>query len=155
LASGMRWPVLRAALALPPTENEPAEWQPTLVAARNVDLEIARAALRWHAQHYATPTTLLDQLRAERILTVPELETLAHVDGTLTVQRLVKVGPLDPLQIARVLWALASLGAIELTAEVRDTTTYARRALDEIRAHLRARDQRLDKATYYDVLELT
>lgn len=155
LASGMRWPVLRAALALPPAANEPAEWQPTLVAARNVDLEIARAALRWHAQHYATPTELLDQLRAERILTVPELETLAHVDGTLTVQRLVKVGPLDPLQTARVLWALASMGAIELTPEVRDTTTYARRALDEIRAHLRAREQRLDRATYYDVLELT
>ena len=155
LASGMRWTVLRAALRLAPAENEPAAWPGTLLAARNVDLEIARAALRWHAQHYATPTERLEQLRAERILTVPELETIAHVDGTLTVQRLVRVGPLDPMQTARVLWALASMGAIELTPEVRDVSSYQRRALDEIRNHLRVREQRLAKSTYYDVLELT
>ena len=59
------------------------------------------------------------------MLTVPELETLAHVDGTRTVQRLVKRGPLDPSQSARLLWVMASMGAIELTAEVHDVATPA------------------------------
>ncbi len=155
LATGMRWPVLRAALRLPPADNDLAAWPATLLAARNVDLEVPRAALRWHAGDYATPTPVLEQLRDERILTVPELETLAHVDGTSTVQRLVRLGPLDPLQSARLLWALVSLGALELTPEVRDVATPQRRALDEIRHHLRARTQRLETATYYDVLEVT
>ncbi|MGE5185313.1 MAG: hypothetical protein ACM31C_24760, partial [Acidobacteriota bacterium] len=126
-----------------------------LLHARNVDLDIARSALRWHAPHYATPTELLDQLRAERVLTVPELETSAHVDGTRTVQTLVRMGPLDPQATARLLWALVSMGAVELTAEVRDRATVARRLLAELRDHLRARRKRLERTSYYDVLEIT
>jgi len=155
LATGMRWAVMRAACKLPPADNEPAAWPAAVLHARNVDLDVARAALRWHVQHYVTPTPMLDQLREERVLTVPELETLAHVDGTQTVQRHVKHGPLDPAQSARLLWAMTSMGALELTAEVRDVATPARRALDEIRRHLRARVTRLEKSTYYDVLEIT
>ncbi len=155
LATGMRWSVMRAAMKLPPADNEPAAWPATVLHARNVDLDVARAALRWHVQHYATPTATLDRLREERVLTVPELETLAHVAGTQTVQRLVKRGPLDPLQSARLLWAMASMGAIDLTGDVRDVATPGRRALDEIRRHLRARVARLEKSTYYDVLEIT
>jgi hypothetical protein len=155
LATGMRWSVMRAALKLPPADNDVAAWPATVLHARNVDLDVARAALRWHVQHYATPSATLDRLREERVLTVPELETLAHVDGTQTVQRLVKRGPLDPTQSARLLWAMASMGAIDLTAEVRDVATPSRRALDEIRRHLRARVARLEKSTYYDVLEIT
>jgi hypothetical protein len=154
LSTGMRWPVLRAALRLPPTENTPEAWPSTLLHARTADLEIARSALRWHAQHYATPLPMLDQLREERMLTVPELETAAHIDGTKTVQTLVKAGPLDPAMSARLLWCLASMGAITLTPEVHDLTTSARRALDEIRKHLRAR-QRLDRSSYFDVLEIS
>jgi len=155
LTGGLRWPVMRAALKLPPATNEPASWAATLLHARNVDLEIARTALRWHAPHYATPTALLDQLREERVLTVPELETAAKLDGTLTVQSMVRVGPLDPQASARLLWALASMGAIDLTPEIRDVATPARRALDEVRANLRAREKRLERSTYYDVLELS
>jgi hypothetical protein len=155
LATGMRWTVMRAALKLQPTDNAVDAWPATILHARNVDIELARSALRWHVQHYATPTAMLDQLRGERILSVPELETIAHADGTRTVQTLVKAGPLDPLQSARLLWALTSLGAIELTAEVRDVATPGRRSLDEIRRHLRARTSRLDRSTYYDVLEIT
>src|SRR5205823_1382407 len=81
LATGMRWPVLRAALKLPPAENAPDAWRATLLHARDVDVEIPRSALRWHAQHYATPAALLERLRAERVLSVPELEMAAHVDG--------------------------------------------------------------------------
>jgi tetratricopeptide (TPR) repeat protein len=50
---------------------------------------------------------------------------------------------------------MASMGAIDVTAEVRDVATPARRALDEIRRHLRARIARVEKSTYYDVLEIT
>ncbi len=154
LATGMRWHVMRAAAKLPPADNTPAAWQQTLVAARKVDIEIPRAALRWHAQHYATPTAVLDQLREERLLTVPELETSAHIDGASTIQTLVRSGPLDGVGSARMLWTLASMGAIDLTPEVRDLATPARRALDELRSHLRGRNARLEKSTYYDVLEI-
>ncbi|MEO7734681.1 MAG: hypothetical protein ABIY55_27235, partial [Kofleriaceae bacterium] len=112
LTTAMRWPLLRAALALPPADDGPAAWQPTLAAARAIDLELPRAALRWHVHHYVTPLARLDELRGERVLTVPELETLAHIDGTLTVQRVVKLGPLDPARTARMLWSLGSLGAL-------------------------------------------
>jgi hypothetical protein len=71
------------------------------------------------------------------------------------VQTLVKAGPLDPLQTARLLWTLASFGAIEFTPEVRDVATAPRRMLHEVRAHLRARTDRLERSTYYDVLEIT
>lgn len=155
LSSGMRWPVLRAALKLPPAANTPAQWGPTLLHARNADIELARTSLRWHAAHYATPTPLVDQMREERVLTVPELETLAHVDGTRTVQTLVKLGPLDPAQTARMLWALTSMGAITMTAEVRDLATPGRRALTELRDHLRARTKLLERTTYFDVLEIS
>ncbi len=77
-------------------------------------------------------------------------------DGTRTVQSLVKAGPLDPTQTARLLWALTSLGAITLTAEVRDVATPSRRSLDEIRRRpARARAARLERSTYFDVLEIT
>ena len=154
LATGMRWAVMRAALRLPPIENSIDAWPATLLHARNANIEIARTALRWHVPHYATPTEVLDRLREERMLSVPELETIAHADGTRTVQSMVKAGPLDPTQTARLLWALTSMGAIELTPEVRDVATPSRRSLDEIRRHLRARVSRLDRSTYYDVLEI-
>jgi hypothetical protein len=155
LSTGMRWPVLRAALKLAPADNALEAWPATLLHARNADLELARSALRWHVQHYATPTSTLDQLRSERILSVPELETIAHADGAKTVQTLVKAGPLDPAAAARLLWALASMGALVLSPEVHDVQTAPRRALDEIRAHLRARAARLERATYFDVLEIS
>ena len=86
---------------------------------------------------------------------MPELATIAHCDGTKTVQTLVKAGPLDPQQTARLLWSLTSFGAIDVTPEVRDPGTPARRSLDEIRKHLRARTHRLERSTYYDVLEVS
>jgi hypothetical protein len=155
LSTTMRWPVLRAALGLPPAVEARAAWQATLAAARTIDLEIPRAALRWHVHHYATPLARLDELREDRVLTVPELETLAHVDGTTTIQRLVRAGPLDPIATARLLWAVISLGAVAVTPEVHDLATPGRRALADLRAHLQARAVRLERSTYYDVLEVT
>ena len=155
LSSGMRWTVLRAALKLPPADNSVQAWPATLLHARNADLELARSALRWHALHYATTTPLYDQIKEERILSVPELETSAHFDGTKSVQTLVKVGPLDPAATGRLLWALTSMGAVTLTPNVRDVGTPGRRALDELRTHLRARTQKLERSTFYDVLEIS
>ncbi|MBL0219279.1 MAG: J domain-containing protein [Myxococcales bacterium] len=155
LASDMRWPVLRAAVGLPPVPDAPIAWQSTLAAARKVDLEIPRSALRWKVAHYATPTTRLAELREERLLTVPELEAAAKLDGTTTVKRLVNAGPLDPQQTARFLWTLGSMGALEFTPEVRDLATGPRRMLHDMRTHLRARSRRLERSTFYDVLELT
>jgi hypothetical protein len=155
LAAGMRWPLLRAALGLPDVENARPAWQLTLTAARAIDIEIPRAALRWHVHHYATPTGVLDELRGDRVLTVPELDAVAALDGTSTVQRIVRQGPLDPLAMARLLWTLASIGALDLTPEVRDVATPPRRGLAELRAHLRARTARLERSTFYDVLEIT
>lgn len=155
LATGLRWPILRAAVGLPPIAESVEHWKPTLVAARAVALDIPRAALRWHAHHYATPTAKLAELFEERILTVPELEVARRIDGTLTVKSVIDGGPLDALQLARLLWALASLGALELTPEIRDEATPARRMLHELRRHLRARATRLERSTYYDVLEIT
>lgn len=155
LATEMRWPVLRAAVGLPPIAETPAAWQQTLVAARRVDIEIPRSALRWCANHYATPTDRLDQLRADRLLTVPELELVTGIDGTRTVQSCLSIGPLDAMGAARAIWALVSMGALDLTPEVRDVATPARRALHELRTNLRARAKRLEGATYYDVLEIT
>jgi hypothetical protein len=155
LSSGMRWGVLRAALKLPPADNNVAAWPATLLHARNADMELARSALRWHASHYATTTPLYDQIKEERILSVPELETSAHFDGTKTVQTLVTVGPLDAAGTARLLWALVSMGAVTLTPGVRDVATTARRALHELRTHLRARSQKLEHSTFFDVLEIS
>ena len=155
LASGMRWPVLRAAAGLPPIADTPSAWQLTIAAARQVDIEIPRSALRWHTAHYATPTERLDTLRSERMLTVPELAAAAKIDGTLTVQSVVRLGPLDPQQMARFLWTMSSMGALDFTPEIRDLATPPRRALHEIRAHVRARSLRLENSTFYDVLELT
>ena len=155
LSTGMRWTVLRAALKLPPAENNVSAWPATLLHARNADMELARSALRWHASHYATTTPLYDQLKEERILNVPELETSVHFDGTKTVQTVIKLGPLDPVATARLLWALTSIGAVTLTPGVRDVATAGRRALDELRTHLRARQQKLERSTFYDVLEIS
>lgn len=153
--ASLSWPMLRAAARLPAEAEEPAAWPQALAAARAIAPEVPRAALRWRAGWYATPTAKLDELVAERWLSVPERAAAERVDGTRTIQRLVHGGPLDPDAAARALWALACMGAVELTAEVRDRDTPARRRLAEVRAHLRRRAARLEGATYYDVLEVT
>jgi hypothetical protein len=156
LATGMRWNVLRAATGLPPITETQDAWQLTLTASRRVDIEIPRSALRWHAPHYATGTAKLETMREERMLQPGELESVGKLDGTLTVQTLVGLGkPLDPQSMARYLWTMASMGAVELTPEIRDRNTPARALLDDLRRHLRARSQRLEKSTFYDVLEIT
>ena len=154
-SAAMRWSLLRPALGMPPEPDAAAAWAPTLAAARTTTIEIPRAALRWHVHDYVTPTERLDQLRDERVLTVPELEAVNRIDGTSTVQRVVRRGPLEPLHAARLVWALGSMSALVFTPEVHDAATGPRRTLAELRAHLRARAARLEGSTYYDVLEIS
>lgn len=150
LAAAMTPGLARRALGLPPDAPVAA----VLAAARTVDVELARAALRWHAQAYATATDVVTELRAARGLIVPEIEALANLSGIRTVQTVVRAGPLDPYATARLLWVLASLGAVVFSPEPLDAATPARRALTSLRAHLRARSERLTRATFYDVLEV-
>lgn len=149
-AAGLSPGLARRALGLPPG----ADAVQLVAGARTLDVELARAALRWHAQHYVAATARVDELRAARALIPPEIEHLRHMTGTLTLQSVVRGGPLDAPAAARLVWILGSLGAVSLGPEPPDLATPARRALAELRAHLRARTARLAKATFYDVLEI-
>ena len=156
LTGGLRWSVLRVALSLPPANrDDPSQWPITLAATRRVDVEVPRTALRWHVHDYVTSNALLERIVDDRVLTVPELETVRRIDGTRTVQTHVGLGPLDAPSSAKLIWALASMGALDLTPEVRDVMIPRRRVLDEARRHVRARTGRLEGSTYFDVLELT
>lgn len=149
-AAGLSPGLARRALRLPAAAETPQ----LVAAARTLDVELARTALRWYAQHYVTATAVVDELRAARALIPPEIDELQHMGGTLTLQSVVRAGPLDAPATARLVWILASLGAVTLTPEPADLATAPRRALAELRNHLRARTARLARATFYDVLEI-
>ncbi|MEZ4365933.1 MAG: J domain-containing protein [Kofleriaceae bacterium] len=151
----MSWPLARRALGLPPSTGDAAEAGRIVAAARTVELDIPRASLRWHAGHYATDLGGIAALREARALTVPEVEFARHLDGTLPVLSIARRGPTDGPAAPRLLWALASVGAIALSPEPRDAATPARRALVAARYHLRGRMARLERSTFFDVLEVT
>ena len=154
LTTSMTWAIARVALALPPAAVDLRAIAMMMLAARAMDLEIPRSALRWHVASYVTATPLLDEMRQDRLLTVPELELAELCDGTLTLQTIFQRTTSAPMA-ARLLWLLASINAITLTPMVADIGTPARRLLTEMLHHLRARTQRLAGSTFYDVLEIT
>lgn len=149
-AAGMTRGLARRALELPPSADDTA----VIAAARQIDVALPRAALRWHAQHYVAATDGVAALRDARALTIPEVEYTGHLDGTMTVQSLVRRGPLDAHSAARLLWALTSVRAAVITPEPVDVATPRRRALAALRDHVRARLRRLEHSTFYDVLEV-
>jgi hypothetical protein len=155
LTMDLSWPVLTAALGVSTGARVAAAVADAVVAARGVSLELPRVALGWYSHHYVTATALLPALIEERRLTVPERDAVAAFDGTCTLRGALQRGPLDVAQAARLTWALACTGAIELTVEPRDVATAARRALTELRRHLTQRKLRLAGRTFYDVLEVT
>ncbi len=140
-----------------PTDGESLEASSRLVAgARKADVEMVREALRWHAAEYATASPeWIARLREARTLTIPEVEFTSILDGTHCLQTVLRGGRLEPWQAARFVWALASIGALVFSPEPPDESTTRRRRLTQIRAHLRARQARLERTTYYDVLEVT
>lgn len=146
----------RRALGIPMVNEPTADAAQIIGKARALDVDLAREALRWHAKSYvcAVPAVIA-ALRDIRALTIPEVEFTAHLDGCHTVQTLVKRGPIDAYHAARFLWALTSTGAAVITPEPVDLATPQRRALAMARLHLRGRQARLDRATFYDVLEIT
>jgi hypothetical protein len=149
------WNVARLALGLPDRGRDTDEAARVIAAARTLDVEIPRAALRWYGSCYVTDLGAVALLREARALSIPEVEQAAAMDGTLTLQTLIRTGPLDGAGAVRLVWALASVGGVALTAEVHDPGTPERRQLAQVRADLRGRIARLDRATFYDVLEVT
>lgn len=155
LGASLAWPNVCAAVGQPPLAQDAATVSAVVIAARAVPLELPRVALGPYAQHYITANQRCAEVVAERRLALPEQSATLAFDGTLTLQNALNKGPLDPAQTARLTWALACAGAVELTVEPRDMATPARRALAELRRHLAQRRQRLPGGTYYDVLEIT
>jgi hypothetical protein len=151
----MSWNVARRALGLPDRGRDTEEAARMIAAARAIDLEVPRTALGWYAGCYVTDLGAIDVLRDARALEIPEVAFAKHLDGTLTLQAAIRKGPLDGSAAARLIWALASIGGVALTAEVHDVATPARRALAAARADVRGRLARLDRGTFYDVLEIT
>ncbi|MCB9559190.1 MAG: tetratricopeptide repeat protein [Kofleriaceae bacterium] len=155
-AGSMTRGLARRALLVEKVADPIADAAQIVGAARAIDVEIPREALRWHARSYVCgdPATIA-ALREVRALTIPEVEFSHHLDGTFTVQTLVKRGPIDAWHAARFIWALTSVGAAKITREPLDLATPRRRALALIRQHLRGRQARLEKSTFYDILEIT
>lgn len=154
-ASGLSWILCRRALGLPPGNGDVHEACALVAAARSVDLDVPRAALRWYPGHYVTDLGGIAALREARGLAIPEVEFAAHLGGTATLQRVLRAGPIDPASAARLIWVLASIGAIALSTAPHDTATPARRELTAVRDHLRGRGTRLERSTFFDVLEVT
>ena len=146
----------RGHLGLGAEEDPAVDAAQVIRAARaRADLEVVREALRWYALHYVSTTSLVPALRELRALEIPEVESAALMDGTRTAQTIVRTAPVGPAQAGRLLWALACTGGAVFTPEPPDQSTPERRAVTMARAHLRARHARAERATLYDLLEIT
>jgi len=142
-------------LGLQPRDNDEENALCVVAGATNADIDTVREALRWHAQDYVTADpNQVEVLRAHRALQIPEVEFVNLLDGTKTLQTVVRSNAIDGWHAARMVWALASVGTVAFTPEPPDLATGGRRALVEARYHLRARRARLQHATLFDVLEV-
>jgi len=142
-------------LGISPREDDAENAVRVIAGSRDADIDTVREALRWHAQQYVTADpNSIEALRERRALQIPEVEFVNLLDGTRTLQTVVRAEALDGWHAARMVWALASVGALTFTPEPPDLHTRARRALATTRFHLRARQARLRRATYFDVLEV-
>jgi len=147
--------VLMRALGLPVSGDDQQDAIMAVRAARKVSKDLVREALRNHSSEYVGATPLIASLREHRALTIPEVEFIGKLEGVKTLQNAVKLGPLDVWQAGRLVWALAAFGALTLTSEPPDLKTRKRRAINVTRRHLAERVKRLEKSTFYDVLEVT
>jgi len=123
--------------------------------ARQADIDVVREALRWYAMHYASTTDVIAQLRDLRALTIPEVDLVRSIDGARTMQTIVNKAAMGQQAAARLLWGLACVGAIRFSPEPIDLGSPERRAVTMARLHLRARAVRSERATHYDLLEIT
>jgi len=136
--------------------DELGEAAQVLARARTVDAHLVREALRRHIHEYVTATEIVDRLRERGALDGADRALAATLDGTITLGRAIHNAHHEPTAAARLLWALASVGGMRLTAEPPDQSTLGRRAVTRARQHLRDRRHRLrrGKANYYEVLEV-
>jgi hypothetical protein len=158
-ALALRWSGLlsprhaRGALALGGALADPVEDGARVVkAARQANLEVVREALRWYSMHFVATTDGIAQLRDVRALTIPEVEMVRSIDGARTVQTILNQAAIGAQAAGRLLWALACIGAVQLTAE---PVGPEGRAVAMARLHLKARALRSERATHYDLLEIT
>jgi hypothetical protein len=78
------------------------------------------------------------------------------LDGAHTLKSVVRAtSRMGAPQVGRILWALACTGGMSLSIDPPDLSTPARRAVVMARRHLLARQARLQRASHYDVLEVT
>ena len=146
----------RGALGLGTALADPVEDAARVVkGARQGDFEVVREALRGFAMHYLSTTDVVAQLRDVRALTIPEVELVRAIDGARTAQTVINKASLGPEAAGRLIWALACAGAIQLHPQPVDLASPERRAVAMARSHLRARAARSERATHYDLLEIT
>jgi DNA-binding response OmpR family regulator len=133
--------------------EEDAAW--ILAGAKELDPHTVLEALRPHVLHYLTPTSLLERLYQRRAFLDDEAAFVGSFDGSRTVKRLVDAGGLEAIRGARLVWALISSGAAALSREPPSDPEWplARRTL-QMRAHLRARTQRLRRGNAYEIVEV-
>ena len=154
-AVGLTPTLASRALGVEPIASQEDAAVRTIALSRTADIDVVREALKWHAYNYvALDAAKLARLREHRALQIPEVEFARHIDGTKTIQTLVQAGPLDSFHAARFLWGLTSVGAATLAHEPPSIDNTAGRAVWAARYQLRARQQRLHRATCYDVLEV-
>ncbi len=146
----------RGALGLGAPAGDPIDDAARIVkAARQADIEVVREALRWYAMHYVSTTDVIAQLRDVRALAIPEVDLVRSIDGARTMQNVINKAAIGQQAAGRLLWALACIGAVQLGPEPIDLSTPERRAVTMARLHLRARAARSERATHYDLLEIT
>jgi len=153
-AAGLSLAYARGALELDPLGDVSDQVVHVVKSAQRADVGLVQQALRWYPTHYVTANDRLDALREARALQIPEVELVALCDGSRTLQTLVRTSVLDPTHAAKLLWALASVSAVDFTLMPPDANSQARRAVITTRRHLRIRRARLDSSTFYDVLEV-
>lgn len=146
----------RGALGLGMPLADPIEDAARIVKhARQADLEVVREALRHHAMHYVSTTEVVAQLRDVRALAIPEVDLVRSIDGARTVQTVINKAAIGQQAAARLIWGLACVGALGIGPEPIDLGPPERRAVAMARLHLRARAARSERATHYDLLEIT
>ncbi len=147
--------LLMRALGAPVSGDDQQDLIMAVGAVRRAPNELVREALRSYSGMYVGTTSAIAALREHRALTIPEVEFVGKLEGTKTLQNVVKLGPLDVWAAGKLIWALASFGALTLTDDPPNLKTRKRRAIYVTRKHLEARAKRLEKSTFYDVLEIT
>jgi hypothetical protein len=131
-----------------------------VAGGRSVDVLLVREMLRPHMFDYAQATRLVDRLVQRRSLGPEESRLALSLDGGRTIRGAVDglprldddvtpAGALSAHRAARLLWSLASSGALLLSKEPPAGHPTAR-----LRAHVRARKSRLQTASHYQVLEV-